>query len=107
MNPPRPEPLEYLAVEDAPVTQVPPPLQTCKRGHVLTPENTYFKDSYPCCRTCKVALERARRAKAKREPISPGLAAWVARKRRERDGLELRRCDREQVGEQLEDMGGL
>jgi hypothetical protein len=39
-----------------------------------------------------------------KRPISPGLAAWVARKRRERVGLPLRRCDREQVSEQMEDL---
>lgn len=40
-------------------------------------------------------------------PISHDLAAWVARKRRERSGLDLRPCDRDQIREQLEDMGGL
>ena len=40
----------------------------------------------------------------RKAPISPGLAAWVARKRRERDGLALRLCDREQVSEQMEDL---
>lgn len=33
--------------------------------------------------------------------------AWVRRKLREREGLELRACDRAQVTAQLEDLGAL
>jgi hypothetical protein len=40
----------------------------------------------------------------RKQPISPEFAAWVARRRRERDGLPLRPCDREQVSEQMEDL---
>jgi hypothetical protein len=38
------------------------------------------------------------------EKPTPQHQAWITRKRREREGLPLRRCDREQVSEQLSDM---
>lgn len=43
-------------------------------------------------------------AGARSKPITDAHAAWVARKRRERVGLPLRPCDREQLAEQLEDL---
>ena len=46
---------------------------------------------------------RLRRAQG----LSGGLEAWVARERREELDLPLRACDREQITEQLEDMGTL
>lgn len=96
MNPPRVEPLEL--VQEVPATGAAEPSlneRIFDRIVAELGEGTY----------------RIMRRNGELVPvsidISPELRAWIERRERERYGLPLRQCDREQLSRQMEDLGGL